>query len=416
MSDPTSGLWAGLSATGEKVTLQWTELKYGVLVLGSGASSFASLMAISLHQAGRKPLVIDLSGDPTKELSGYLPTFDVGYLLKDSFELDAAEPDYHAQLISSALSMFFCLSSSQEACLNAVMSKVAAEEGFASPSGAFDKVGLVSGYKATDKQEVQGRLANLYLLDATGELGSLNEVTTRGSVVSCANYRRPELGGAAAVYVLAKLLLSVRAHEEAQCVLIVAGAERIFRPQRHSNNSGWFLNSLLLNDLGKVFATGLTHELDERLLHGCALRIFSTSLWNSNEREERRLLPGMVMLRNTITDKTVAFFPRRFEPLGGQVRLGPPPLQAPLQVTLRILETISSSAMATKTSLAAWLSAEHDSELVRTEIERLVKEQFVTSAGPTELSSNAAIGLKLTGWGEQELKRLKEVGDTSNAL
>jgi hypothetical protein len=296
------------------------------------------------------------------------------------------------------------------------MSKVAAEEGYASPSGALDKIGLVAGYKTTDRQEVQGRLGNLHFLDATGELGSIQEITGKSCIVSCAAALTPELSDASAAYLLAKMLARLHNGEALPDAIILTDAHRIFRSQRYAGDSKTFQSAMSMGRMGKVFSSELARQIEDGIVQSCSVRISSGSVIHANQREAAPLLPGMLMLRNIATDEKLAFAPRNFEPKTGEVKVGRSLPLPPTDLTRKILETMSSSVHVTRTSVAAWLSTEYEVDLVLIEVDRLVKELFLASSSSDMLRGGPAVALELTSWGEAELKRLRGDGEASDTL
>ena len=164
-------------------------------IIGEGGEEIGARVAIELH-FGRKVLVPDIAGRVATGLSGYVQTFDSGYLMKDAFKVEEEGGHLHTQLVASALATIFNLPSAQESILNSIATSIAAEQGCASPGGMYDAANLVGGFRATDKEQVEGRLGSLQLLNATGELGSIREVAKQSAVVSFSGLPTPELAEA----------------------------------------------------------------------------------------------------------------------------------------------------------------------------------------------------------------------------
>ena len=186
----------GFSRFGEEVTLSSDQITRSVTIIGEGGEEIGARVGIELHYSGRKVLELDIAGRVATGLSGCIQTFDWGYLMKDAFKVEEEGGHLHAQLVASALAIIFNLPSAQESILNSIATSIAAEQGCASPGGMYDAANLVGGFRATDKEEVEGRLGSLQLLNATGELGSIREVAKQSAVVSFSGLPTPELAEA----------------------------------------------------------------------------------------------------------------------------------------------------------------------------------------------------------------------------
>ena len=144
----------GFSRFGEEVTLSSDQITRSAAIIGEGGEEIGARVAIELH-FGRKVLVPDIAGRVATGLSGYVQTFDSGYLMKDAFKVEEEGGHLHTQLVASALATIFNLPSAQESILNSIATSIAAEEGYASPGGMYDAANLVGGFRATDKEEVE---------------------------------------------------------------------------------------------------------------------------------------------------------------------------------------------------------------------------------------------------------------------
>lgn len=405
----------GYTATGGRVALGADDFRGGVALLGRGAEELALLLGSSLSASGGRVLYLDLSGRASLGLSGYVSAVHSGLVMRDALKVDEADPRFHCQIVASALSTLFCMPAVQESILESALSTIAAEEGFVSPSAIFDAVGTVSGHKATEKQEVEGWLASVHGVEASGEDGALARALERGAVIDFSS-SPPRLGEAEAALVLAKVLSLSRKQESCGgAVVLVSEAHRLFRRSRQAGHTRRLQGSLVSSSIGKVLATELEDEIDKCAAGGCAVRLISSSVWNREGRE--RVLPGAFVLQRVSFGVSLPFFPCRFEPSSGAVASWGERREAPEGLTLDILETVASSSMATKASVAAWLSASYEREAVSEEIDRLVREQLVARIRENERAEGGALAtLKLTQLGELELKRLRENGETGDAL
>ncbi len=405
MKSEGSSAWLGFAPLGERISLEPDDLRRGMTILGKGSEQLSLLLASALIEAGCKVFVLDLSGRAAKQLSGYVKAVDAGRVMLDAFKVDTESPQHHGQLIASALTTLFNLPANQESILSSALADIAGEPGFASPSAIFDASALVSGHKATDKQEVEGRLASLQMLTTAAEGETLEEISREGAIVCFADAVSPEIGEAGAMFVLSKLLALGRRGATAPDVIILTEAHRLFRSQRFVHHSRRFQNALLSSPMGKVLVSEFDDSLDEQVSGACPLRLLSSSVWNV--KEEDRLLDGSFVLQDTVRGSSVALAPRRFEPLGGSIEFGAPPEPAPPSLTLAILEAVNTNELATKSSIAAWLSVDHGRDEILSEIDRLVRELFVTPMAPPSGLDVSMKVLHLTLLGEQELKRLK---------
>jgi hypothetical protein len=72
--------------------------------------------------------------------------------------------------------------------------------------------------------------------------------------------------------------------------------------------------------------------------------------------------------------------------------------------------------MATKASVAAWLSARYDRDEVLEALDRLIGEQLVVRMKEERGAGGNLAALKLTQLGELELRRLRENGEAGDSL
>ncbi|MDG6901180.1 MAG: hypothetical protein JRM80_04385 [Nitrososphaerota archaeon] len=146
------------------------------------------------------------------------------------------------------------------------------------------------------------------------------------------------------------------------------------------HHSRRFENALLSSPIGKVLVTELDGALDEQVVDSCPIRLLSSSVWNV--KEEDKMLDGSFALRDTARCTSIALALRRFEPLEGGIARGTPPRPAPPSLTLAVLEAVSTNELATKPSIAAWLSVDYGRDEIIAETDKLARELFVTRMVP----------------------------------
>jgi len=113
-------LWFGYAHDGGRATLDLSVPGVRVLLLGSRAGQLATLAAVSAKEAGASPVVFDLNGSVSNQLSGHMETYDYRTFLYDAFRLEEPEA-WHSLLAAAAYSVALDLSSEEEAIINSAM-------------------------------------------------------------------------------------------------------------------------------------------------------------------------------------------------------------------------------------------------------------------------------------------------------
>src|SRR2546426_12504085 len=75
MSSATRSVWLGYSRQSGRFGVRLDEIRRGIAILGYGANQLAPLVALASHEAGFKPLVLDMSGDVSSQISGYIDEY-----------------------------------------------------------------------------------------------------------------------------------------------------------------------------------------------------------------------------------------------------------------------------------------------------------------------------------------------------
>lgn len=416
MNAISSSLWLGYTPTGQKLKLGYEELLPASAILGRGANDLVALLAYGASEAGLRTIIVDLNGKVSERLSGHMQTFNASYILQDALTMDLDEM-YHGQLIASAYATILNLPATQEDILNLAVRHAASGQGdgSASPAALSDGIGTVTGFRATDKEELEGRMGTLSLMEATGNPGAVREVMGHSSLVDFSQALTLELGSASAAIFLAKMLAIVRSDVVTKPdLVIISDAYRIFRAHRVVTHSRTLRDALLTSSVAKVFASEIGDALDEQLAGACPARILSSAMWNELSRVDH-VLPGTFVLQNTAFDFEVPFLPRLFEGRSGEMKLGPDPPPAPKELTRLVLEMVASSSMATRSSLVDFI-AEYDRAMVGREIDRLCKEDFLRVMRPHKGPEGPPAVLILTPFGELELEKLRKDGETSDSV
>jgi hypothetical protein len=415
MSAVSKSVWLGYTKTGMKFKVGYEDLLPAGAILGHGANDLAALFAFCANEAGLRTLVVDLNGSVAEKLSGYIPAFGASYILQDALTMNDDDM-VHGQLIASAYATIFNLPATQEGILNLALKQIVSEgNGSASPAALGGSIGTVTGFRATDKEELEGRMSTLSLMEATGNPGAVTEVLGQSSIVDFSQALTLELGNASAAIFLAKTLALVRKREVPKPDLVViSDAYRIYRAYKVSTHSRTLTDALLTSSMVKVFASEIGAALDEQLVGASPVRILSSAVWNELS-EKGGVLPGTFVLRNAAFDSQVPFLPRLVEGRSGEKKLGPEPLPTPKELTRLVLEMVANSSMATRSSLVDFLS-EYDRATVGREIDRLCEEDFLRVMRPQREEGGPSAVLVLSAVGQLELEKMSKDGETADPV
>ncbi|MDA4128156.1 MAG: hypothetical protein OK422_01620 [Thaumarchaeota archaeon] len=411
MNSILTSVWLGYTERGSRLKIGYEDLLPASSILGSGANGIAAVFAYAAVEAGLRTLVVDLNGKLSARLSGHIPSFGAGYVLQDAMTISENEITL-GSLIGSAYATVFNLTGSQEDILNLALRHLLVEgggEASASPAALSGALGTITGFRSTDKQEVEGKISTLSQMEATGNPGAVGEVLSFSSLVDFSDQSPLELGNASAAIFLAKVLaLGETRENQGPDLIVISDAHRIFKAHKLLNHSGTLGDAVIASPFGKVFASELGHALDEQLVSACPVRIFSSSLWNELSKTDH-VLPGVFVLENTSLDKRQALFPRLFEGKRGEKKLGPGLPLASRELTILILEMVASSALATKSSLMDFLS-DYDRGSVGREVERLCGESLLRVIRPQKDEGGPAGILIVTPYGKLELEKMRKDG------
>ncbi len=406
MSSATSSVWLGFTRMGGRFELKLDDLRGGIAMLGQGANHLAPLVAHACHQAGLKALLLDMSGEVSEALSGYVDEYDVSYFLYDSLRIEH-NPIVHAQLLAGAYSTALDLSFEQEASLNAIAQIIANERGIASPSSLADLIQAPDSAKGRAVDRLRVRLEALRSLNLVGEKDAVKQIIGKSAVLNFRNAGSPEACETAVALFLAKLLAMLDGEEDlpGPDVVILTEANRLFKERPVFRKSQRFLTSFVSAPLPKVLASEAAYGLDKDYLDTCSVRILSSAAWNGTGRGGLVLTPNMFMFQNPAYGSSEVFVPREFEWRKGEVRTGAS--LAPTageELSKRILEEIAGYEGATRTSMVSFLSSEFDKDLLERAFDRLQSGGYI-AVSRQEKSGRTIHGLSLTEKGRTFVER-----------
>ena len=405
--------WLGYQVAGGRLELDSRSLVHGLSVLGRGSKELLCSLAYSLNEASSRVAVIDTDGELSKALSGHLEAYDASYVLHDCMLMDENGP-LQAMLIASAYATVLDLPGEQEALLNATLQSMALEQGEASPAAIVPTIATVEGFKGPEKSEVSGRLGTLRLLESAGDAGAVAQTLRSSCVIDFSQARSRELAEASVALFIAKLLSAPRERSQPE-VVILSEAQRLFRAHKIPRHVSTLRSALLSASFGVVFSSTVGHSLDRNLVDACALRLYSCETWNAGH-PEMRVTPNMFVMQNHSRGTLEPFVLREFEPKSSGPRggSGPPPSDGDLaRIVLELVETWPT---ATKASVVSYLSAEHASGAVSSEIERLQSDGSLILFRPALGTDTPAAVLRVTEVGRLHLKELRENGETPDPV
>jgi hypothetical protein len=405
MSPATSSVWMGFTRMGGRFELTLDDLRGGMAVLGQGANSLAPLVAYACQEAGLSALLLDTDGRVSDALSGYMDRYDVSYFLYDAVRIEE-NPVVHAQLIAGAYATALDLSFEQEASLNAIAQIIANERGVASPSSLADLIQSPDAAKGRAVDRLRVRLEALRSLNMVGEKDAVRQVLGRSAVLSFRGAGSPEASETAVALFVAKLLAMMGGEGfQGPDVVILTEANRLFKERPVFRKSQRFLTSFVSAPIPKVFASEAAYGLDKDYLDTCSVRILSSAAWNEAGRGGLLLTPNMFMFQNPSYGSSEVFVPREFEGRRGETKGGVPSVATPdEELALRILEEVAGFEGATRASLVAFLSGEHDKDTLERTFDRLQGEGYV-AVTPQERSGRTIHVLSLTAKGRALLGR-----------
>ncbi len=399
--------WLGYRDGGGKFEVSPMSLLHGTAVLGRGAGELSASLVYCLNEIPVRITVVDLDGRLSKSLSGHLSPYDASYVLHDSLLLDE-EAQFHSLLVASAYATVMDIPLEQEALLNAVVQAMALGQGEASPSAIVSDLGAVEGFKGPEKVELSGRMGTLKLLESAGEVGAVGQVVQRSSIVDFSGAKNAELAELSASLFMAKVL--VMEAEKQPEVLLVSESQRIFRSYRIPRHRNTLRSAILSSPFAAIFSSSLGHALDRHVLDACAIRFYSSEIWNE-ANPAARVLSNMFVMQNHTDGTAASFVPREFEHLTAEPLDGAgagPPDRA---LTLAVFDMVSGFASSTRTSVVGYLSAEFPTEKVQNEIDRLLAEGSLVAYRSAQGTDSPTSVLRVTEVGKMYLKELSENGE-----
>ena len=404
--------WLGYRVLGGRLELSESCFRSPTVVLGRGAQNVAATLVHSLVEASVRVAVIDVRGGLYPVLSGYLESYDASYVMHDSMLL-GENGQLHARILASAYSTVLSLPSEQEDLLNSALQELALEEGEASPMAIVPMIGVVEGFKGPEKMELSGRIGTLRFVESTGEAGAVRKLLPSSFLVDFSGAKTGELAEASAAIFLSKLL-SLADPSSWPEVLVINGAERLFRSYRIPRHSSYLRTSVSGAGFGAVFAAESGPALDRTLVEVCPVRIYSGEVWNEM-RGEPRALPNMFVMQDYRNGSVEAFIPREFEPRTKEERRGSGQGPAGTEVERRILELVASSEASTRTSVVSVLSPEYPAGAVAAEVDRLQRDGCVAFVKFGQGRDSPSSVLVLMELGKKRLQELRGSGQGPDA-
>jgi hypothetical protein len=398
-------LWFGYRPAGGRETLDLGGPGSNVLLLGSRADDMASLAALSMKEAGAKPIVFDLGGSLANRLSGYLDTYDYRSFLYDSFRLEAPEA-WHSQLAAAAYTTALDLSTEEEAIINSALQAVATEGSMASPVAVYDIMGKVEGFRGFYVDKLKGRIGSLRLFDAVDD--QKFATLLRGNVL--VDFHRapyPQAAELAVCLFLAKLFSIAYASGKSEDPLLLTEAHRVFRASPRPVHSGRLLTHLLNWDPSVFLATEQQQALSPRLLDSCPVRLYSSDAWHSLPRTEGRVLSGTYLLQDLRAGRREAFVPRRVPSKTADYVTARSAKYASPQLTLSILETIERFPLSTRESVVQYLAPDFLPADVNSELTNLQARECLLIEPKDPGSGSKVFAFTATEKGRKLLQELR---------
>lgn len=391
-------LWAGYDPRGELLDVH-LDPGSKMVAVGEGAAHLAAALSVSALESGMRPLMLDLDGGMQAKLAGRLRTWDANALLADALAITDGVEDLHGELMASAYATVYNLPRHQEALLGAALRQVSAEGGVGGPTALSMMMGAVTGFRSTDKQDVEGKVAALSLLDRVGEEGVVEQVAAGAGLVEFSALPTRALAEAACLVFLAKLLVA----KEQPDLIVVSLAERIFRDERSIEHSSRLRETLLRSPVPVLFSSEASDVLDRRIVTAASLRVLSSSVWNRTGRG--RMLKGTFVLQRPSDGFSVTFVPRSFEARRGVTQRTASRRVADAGLTKLILTMLAEGFKATRASLAQTLSDRASPWAVGAEVDRLLSELAIVHV--RESPDSPRLDLVITQVGMKTLEELK---------
>jgi hypothetical protein len=437
-------VWLGYNQTGGAASLRIDELGGRLLLLGGRANELAALFAFAAREAGIKPLIVDMDGYLSSQVSGYFSHFRLADLLYDLYRVDESNPRMHGELLSSAYTAALDLTFEEEAILDAAMQQLASQDNMASPPVVYDALSGVEGFRGFYVDKLKGRIGTLKSLDAADSASMAQLLAApQGAIVDLSGSGMPRAVELGASLLIAKLTVTFGAisPEDRPSFVMINGVHRVFRALPKSLHGSRLLTAMLESPLTSVFASDQGQALSPLIVEACPTRILSADAWNQMEREKRRwsspsfggayrgdrpvqpspppVLPNSFVLQHESYGSTLPFVARPFEakaiakkqveaepaltqPADGQ----PTGVDEDPELTKRILQEVRAYDSPSMPSLVSYLSAEFPKDAVQKAIDDLEKGGFVKLSPKEQKSGRAMLSLGITTKGIELLGRL----------
>jgi hypothetical protein len=439
-------VWLGYSQTGGAANLRIDELGGRLLLLGGRANEMAALLVYSSREAGFKPLILDMDGYLSSQVSGYFAPYRLSDILYDLYRMDENGPRAHGELLSSAYTAALDLTFEEEAILDAAMQQLAAQDNMASPPVVYDALSGVEGFRGFYVDKLKGRIGTLKSLDAADSV-SVKQVLAHpeGAVVDLSDSGMPRAAEFGAALLLAKLIVTIGSTPpyDRPTFMLLNDAHHVFKALHRIQHGNRLLTAMLEAPVTSVFASDEGQAMSSQLVEACPTRILSADAWNQLEREKRRsnywnyssanrgdrpwqptppaVLPNSFVFQHGFYGSSQPFVARPFEarasvrkedvdngapiqpaeaqPPGGEVDADP-------VLTQRILQEIKAYDSPSMPSLVSYLSAEFPKDAVQEAIDDLEKGGFVKLLPKSQKSGRTMLSLALTPQGIELLGRL----------
>jgi hypothetical protein len=283
-------MWLGYSQMGGTASLRIDELGGRLLLLGGRANEIAALFAYASHEAGFRPLILDMDGYLASKVAGYFSSYRLADLLYDLYRLDESRPREHGELISSAYTAALDMSFEEEAILDAAMQHLAAQDNMASPPAVYDALSMIEGFRGFYVDKLKGRVGTLRSLDAA-DSASMAEVLSapNGALVDLSGSGMPRAAELGATLFIVKLLTTLGSlpRRDMPNFIMINDAHRVFRALPKTMHGNRLLTAMLESPLTSVFASDQRQALTSLIMEACATKILSADAWNQLEREKR---------------------------------------------------------------------------------------------------------------------------------
>jgi hypothetical protein len=398
-------LWLGYASGGRKFLL--ASPPGSLALLGRAADSAAALLAVSAHESGLAPVVLDLSGRAGGAVSGRLEALDHRSLLYDAFAFDGDDP-WHGQLVAAAYSAALDLGPEDEAILSAAFQKLSVEDNTASPHSLADALQGVEGFRGFYRDKLRGRACALKQMDAVLDQ-EVSRLAVGGALVSFAAAPYPLAAELAASLLVAKLVSLCRSNGARPGLLVLTDSHRIFRSLPRTPRSARLLTSLLGSSINTALASSVPGCLDPLVLDSVPVAIMSSDQWHRAPLGRRFPVPSTALvLEDRATSQAVAFVPRLLVESPVRLAVPPPSVPADPALTLRILEEVQAFPTANRQALASYLSDLFLPADVRAELDRLHALGLLTEESKLTQAGTRIFAYTLTEGGLRLMNELKK--------